>query len=54
MLNEFDGVKLCGKCEEMKSDLENQYNRMWNSAMQHSARYDMKGHNGGGDYPNAR
>ena len=54
MLNEFDGTKLCHLCNEVKEDLERQYNVMRGSAMQHSAKYDTDGFKGGGMYPTAQ
>ena len=54
MLNEFDGTKLCHLCNEVKEDLERQYNVMRGSAMQHSAKYDTDGFKGGGMYPKAQ
>ena len=54
LLNEFDGTRLCNKCEEMKDELERQYNMMWTSALQHSSRYDLDSYNYGGAYPRAK
>ena len=54
LLNEFDGTHLCNKCNEMKDELERQYNIMWSNAIQHSARYDTRNYNYGGAYPSAK
>ncbi len=54
LLNDFDGKNLCNKCNEMKDELERQYNTLWNSSLQHSERYDSDKYNYGGAYPKAR
>ena len=54
LLNDFDGTHLCNKCNEIKDELNRQYNRMWSAAVQHSLRYDMDEYNYGGAYPKAR
>lgn len=54
LLNEFDGIRLCNKCDEMKNELERQYYRMWSNAFSHSLRYDLKDYKYGGAYPNAK
>ena len=54
LLNDFDETSLCHKCNEVKDELERQYNARWNSAYQHSAMYDTDGFNYGGAYPYGR
>ena len=54
LLNEFDGKRLCHLCNEVKEELEQQYNVMAGAAMQHSAKYDTDGFKGGGMYPKAK
>ena len=51
MLNEFDDMELCNKCNQMKEDLERQFNVLYLEAVQKSASYDMPGRNMGGEYP---
>ena len=51
MLNEFDGMELCNKCNQMKEALERQFNVLYLEAVQKSASYDMPGRNMGGEYP---
>lgn len=51
MLNEFDGMKLCNQCNNMKEELERQFNVLFLEAEQKSMSYDMPGRNVGGVYP---
>ncbi len=54
LLNDFDETNLCHKCNEVKDELQLQYNMRWNSAYQHSAMYDTGGFNYGGAYPHGK
>ena len=51
MLNEFDGTRLCSKCNEMKDELEKQYRALYTQAVMRSSKYDSPGFNYGGAYP---
>ena len=51
MLNEFDGMWLCGQCNKMKEDFERQFNVLYLEAVQKCESYDMPGRNMGGVYP---
>ena len=51
MLNEFDGTLLCTKCNEMKEELEKQYNILASQAIMRSSKYDSSGYDYGGAYP---
>ena len=51
MLNEFDGTRLCSKCNEMKDELEKQYRALYMQAVMRSSKYDSPDLNYGGAYP---
>ena len=51
MLNEFDGTRLCSKCNEMKDGLEKQYRVLYTQAVMRSSKYDNPDFNSGGVYP---
>ena len=51
MVNEFDGTLLCTKCNEMKEELNKQYNVLFTQAIMRSSKYDSNDYNYGGAYP---
>ena len=51
MLNEFDGTRLCSKCDEMKDELAKQYRTLYTQAVMRSSKYDSPDLNYGGAYP---